>query len=508
MKTETQVGLFIVVAIAIFFYLSLNIGAFRLDGPSYFYYKVFSEDTGGLEAKAHIKIAGVTVGWVENISLMDNGLAEIIIRVNRQYKLFRNAYAKISQDGLLGSKTLEIDPGDPSSGVLAPGSNLSVPGKSSATVADVIESFKEITSSVQDVISSFQNVFATPEGEQKIAKTLDKTVEVGHRLAKFSHELQSMTKENRARIDEMCNNLVDASKEIQQLTEKISEKGDEIKDNLFSTTESFRSGAEKFDKTLANTEKISQKIADGEGSLGKLVNDESLFYDVKDTVSDVKNLVGKASALEISLDLNYASYYHTDNARGFTEIKIATQSDWFYSLQLASDRIGKLVRKTYYNHFYDEENNKINTMDKSFNYFQRTLVPAKREKLTRTVGEFQLGFQFCKKFSDLTLKVGLFDGTAGFAADYDFILKFKTFRWITRLEAFDFSGYNRIEKDVRPHVRWSNRIFFIKSFYTYFGFDDLFSKQQASFFWGAGFCFDDNDVKYLLSLLPLKSIAG
>jgi hypothetical protein len=43
----------------------------------------------------------------------------------------------------------------------------------------------------------------------------------------------------------------------------------------------------------------------------------------------------------------------------------------------------------------------------------------------------------------------------------------------------------------------------MKKIYSYFGADDIFSKKDAAFFWGGGISFDDDDLKYIMSYLPL-----
>ena len=69
MNQETHVGLFILVAVGIFLYLSINIRAIRFDKDQYNTYKAYFDDTSGLNVKAPVKIAGVDVGWVEEIKL-------------------------------------------------------------------------------------------------------------------------------------------------------------------------------------------------------------------------------------------------------------------------------------------------------------------------------------------------------------------------------------------------------------------------------------------------------
>jgi len=66
-KVETRVGFFILCAIGIFFYLSINIKAFRFDKNKYHEYITYFDDTGGVSTKAPVRIAGVEVGWVESL---------------------------------------------------------------------------------------------------------------------------------------------------------------------------------------------------------------------------------------------------------------------------------------------------------------------------------------------------------------------------------------------------------------------------------------------------------
>ena len=111
-KTETRVGIFVILALGIFFYMTLQLGVFRLHKGNYKLQVVKFNDIGGLERKAEVKIAGVTIGWVDHIELIDGAtyLAKAYIMILKQYMLHTDASARIRQEGLLGTKYLELFP--------------------------------------------------------------------------------------------------------------------------------------------------------------------------------------------------------------------------------------------------------------------------------------------------------------------------------------------------------------------------------------------------------------
>ena len=185
MNTETRVGIFILVAISVFLYLSLNIRAFRFDKNQYYTYKAYFDDTGGLTTKSAVKIAGVDVGWVDTINLLDNGKAEVVMRVSRDNKLAKNAFAMIHQDGLIGAKTLEIDPGSPATGYILPGGTLAMPGKTPASVGELLDQFRDIAATIQDITSSLKSVFASQQGEDNLKTALNSIARASERMCRF-----------------------------------------------------------------------------------------------------------------------------------------------------------------------------------------------------------------------------------------------------------------------------------------------------------------------------------
>src|SRR5579872_4199939 len=129
MNIETRVGLFVLTALCILAYMGFQIFVFRFDRGRYADYILYFKDISGLSRKGDVKIAGVKVGWVDSVTLAANDemLAEVKVKVLKDYSLYSDSYALVRQDGLLGPKFIEINPGDPLLRKLAPGDPLGRP---------------------------------------------------------------------------------------------------------------------------------------------------------------------------------------------------------------------------------------------------------------------------------------------------------------------------------------------------------------------------------------------
>lgn len=530
MRTETRVGIFVTIAIGIFFYLSFNIGALRLDQRSYYLYKTYFDDTGGLDEKSPVKIAGVQVGWVDDVKLLKSGKAEVLLMIHKQYRLSRNAYATVQQEGLIGTKHIELEPGDPTTGSLPPGSVLAMPGRPPTSVGDLLEQFKDIAGGVQDVVSSFKNSFGTREGEENLKIALNSVAKASQRIANFSQVLERTLNKNEENINMMLSDFQKTAHHLDSAIPSIKqdfhaasfslEKGvDKVSVALAEDTlphfaqasinaggafETIDDTAGEVKETFVEAKGVVKKINEGRGILGKLITDDQTYDDLKKTVKGFREMVGQAKTIDVMLDMHGETLFKTNNSKGYFEARLRPQSDYFYNIQLVADEHGSVKKKEKFYKRYDKHGNQLNT-DNLTNEWQRLDQPDRVEKITRIKNDVLFGFQFGKQFDRVALRLGLFESTFGMAFDYYVPLYTDKFHWITSFEAFDFNGANRVDSS-RPHVKWMNKLFFMRNVYTTFGIDDICSKDNASPFFGGGIRFGDEDIKYLLSYLPVGGL--
>ncbi len=149
-RTEIVVGFFVLVGLACLGYLAIKLGKLEVMGSSgYIVYADFST-VAGLKVGDPVEIAGVKVGRVDAMRLVDDR-ARLDLRVQQGVKLQEDVIASVRSRGLIGDKFVLITPGA-SDKIIPPG------GKIRET-----ESPPDIT----DLIGKFVGGDLTSKGEKK-----------------------------------------------------------------------------------------------------------------------------------------------------------------------------------------------------------------------------------------------------------------------------------------------------------------------------------------------------
>lgn len=125
-KIEFMVGLFAALGIAALLMLSLKVANSGISGNSETY-SLFAKfnNIGGLKVRSPIKVGGVVVGRVSDISLDENDYTPVVtLNIYAKYDGFSEATSvSILTAGLLGEQYIGLLPGfiDESVGTLQPG---------------------------------------------------------------------------------------------------------------------------------------------------------------------------------------------------------------------------------------------------------------------------------------------------------------------------------------------------------------------------------------------------
>ncbi len=449
---EFKVGLLVVIVSSIIAGMSLkasNNAAYLGSSKEAWFY---IDDASGLVKNSYVKMAGIDVGTIRDIKL-ENGQARVEMFLKGDLPLTKSSRVEIRPNGILGDKHVELMSGDPRDPPLRSGEQILVVDDR-ASVDRLIGEVSKITKSLSAVA---ENIRSATDGDTD--KPLGRII---GNIEQITSDFADLSKNHKGEIGEIITNLRETTAALNELVNDDTQSG--LKSSLQATLK-------RLDNTMRNVEEISGKLNRGEGTIGKLINDETTVEEVNNAVASINNFLDAGNKMQTSLD--YHSHYLMNgaDAKSYLSVKIQPGLDRYYELGIVDDPIGVAERTT-----------------------TTTTVNGGPETVTRESKRFQdrLKFTalFAKNFYDFTLKGGIMESSGGVGVDY-FLLK-RNLR--LSLEAFDFSDLN---------LRASARYTIFHGIYVTGGGEDLASKRgKSSAFVGAGLFLTNDDLKLLLTKMP------
>jgi phospholipid/cholesterol/gamma-HCH transport system substrate-binding protein len=109
-KFELVVGVFVLVGMLCLGYLAIKLGKLELIGGAVYEVEAQFNSASGLKPGSTIEIAGVEVGRVRGITLIEDR-AKVKLAVNNTVKLYTDTFASIKTRGIIGEKFLALSPG-------------------------------------------------------------------------------------------------------------------------------------------------------------------------------------------------------------------------------------------------------------------------------------------------------------------------------------------------------------------------------------------------------------
>jgi len=484
MKLESKVGAFFIGSIAILGVLILRTEKLEVFGkPKEHTYRTEFLQVAGLNVQGHVRIAGVKVGSVKTIGI-ENSRAIIVFSVDEQFAVNQGAVASLSSIGILGEKYIELDPGKPTLGALPNGATI--PSKTGVSLDNLMETLGAIGTDVKGITYALNQSIGGENGRQKLDEIVDN-------IRILTAEFRAMSQENHAAINNTMANVENISGELRERLPKIAKQFEDLGKNLNEMVDQnkpelkglmgdVRKLAQGFQATSDNIRDITTKMNNGEGTIGKLLNDDSTVKKLNAAVDNVNEMLGGFKNMEMRLDLNGARWSSRGDSQVGLGVEIAPRKDYWYALAVNSTPDGK----------YSDTTRTLTKIDPV------TGLPVNVVEKYRTVTSDQvmtLSAEFVKRLGEhFVFHAGLIDGKGGAGAE----LRFLDDRFRFGGLAYDFS-----KRDDKPNPRYrvTSSYQFWKGFYVQAGGQDLGNKDLRTFFAGGGIRWKDEDLKKLVGLV-------
>lgn len=275
-----------VVAIA-FLYLGFSfLKGIDFFNPSNTYYVLY-DNVDGLTESNPVKVNGYRIGRVNSISLLQEGPATkmlVALEVNDDLLLYENSFALLEDDGLLGGKsiTFKIEKGgrvlkdeDTLRGVVDVALTQMIKDKADPIIAEVDTTLTRVNNILGGLSGSGERVESAVGDLQETASMLRYIVLENRRdINAITHNVKSLTEA-----------LNDPQSGIKPLMVELNQFADSLNSLELKKT------VANANQMLANLQQISQQLQAGEGSLGKLLQDDSLYNNLNKSSADLDRLL-------------------------------------------------------------------------------------------------------------------------------------------------------------------------------------------------------------------------
>ncbi len=322
-------GIFIFLGLAIFIIAVLTLGSQKKTFEKTITVKSFFDDVNGLQKGNNIWFSGVKIGTIKRVTLTGKGQVEVDMNIESHSRQFirKDAMARISTDGLIGNKIVEIYGGTTKAGeiesgdllgnqkILSTDEMMNTLSKNNDNLLQITNDFKLISGRLVEGKGSIGKLLSDETLADQINTTSQTLQRASLNLERLSANVSSYT----AKLNQkgsLANDLVTDTVVFNSLRTTISQlqqvaaKSKEVMDSLSIAGNSLKEGMNTVNNGLNNKNT----------PLGILVGDEKSGTDIRGILKNLNNSSKK-------LDEDLEALQHNFLLRGFFKKKAKNDKD-------------------------------------------------------------------------------------------------------------------------------------------------------------------------------------
>ncbi len=497
MTRALKIGIFFIICsccAGIYIYKSADF----FEGDTKTYYAL-ADDAMGLLRDSDVLVSGVVVGKLDKIGL-EKGKAKFTLKISKEVPLYENAKLEKVMESMLGTNVLVLAPGDSSAPLLKENDyikNVKTSSGMSAAMSKVSEIMEKTDALMEKVLER--------ENQEKLNKIIDMLVRTTENttqnvegsmnmLSSVLKDMSEVMQKVNAKSDSEMEKLSKILENTLKVTDRIAEISDGKDEKLNQTLDDLRNSLKLIADELAasrgamqdvrditsNVNQITEKVANGEGTVGKLLTDEKLYEDIVKVSDKLTDYADTLLGMKVYVDAHSNYMVFNNSFKTYFDITLQPRQDRFYLLGVVDDPRGN-VSHTVTTHTTDVDGTTYIVED------DKTVVSDK----------LKFNLQIGRIFGPVALRGGIFQNKAGFGIDYN------PWKYVSlSAEIFDFSSGGapqlRVQGLARP-LLWTIEPF--SWLYITAGGEDLINGQRDLYF-GLGLRFDDDDLKSIVSSVP------
>lgn len=270
---EIRVGLFVIVGIGAVLTALFTLTDAALFRGRYIVTTVVP-NAGGIRRGDPAQMRGVNIGRIQGFRITGAGVA-IRLEIEGEYEIPADSHVELKSNGLLGGMVAEVVPGT-AEGFVRGGATL--PG---AMGEGIFEQASKLAGESQQVLTRMQTLLSD--------KTLSNVESSSGEMNALLKDLGSLAKEQKTELSALVASLRKTAGSV----EKAS-AGPELENamkRLETITSKLDTLADSLDRSGKATEAILARVEKGEGTLGRLSKDETLYVSANEAVVNLNQTI-------------------------------------------------------------------------------------------------------------------------------------------------------------------------------------------------------------------------
>jgi len=296
-RKEFKIGIVFVIATAILIWGLMYLKGIELLKPSRTFYAVY-DHVNGLVVANPVSIKGLQVGQVKKVYFDTRNPSKIIVElyILGDYPIPQNSYARIFSSSLLGSREIEIIPGD--SRILAKDKDTLF-AQTEATLGEEVNrqilplkrKAENLISSIDTVATIIQQVL-NKNTRDNLVLAIEHVKQTLENIAHATHNLDTLIESRKTNLSDIILNVESISANLKHNNDKITN----ILNNFSDISDSLAKARIPYtiaqvNKAVGDLDSVLLKINRGEGTVGQLLNNEQLYKEVEKAARDLNLLL-------------------------------------------------------------------------------------------------------------------------------------------------------------------------------------------------------------------------
>ena len=248
-------------------------------------FKVIYTKVDGLSPSNPVTLNGYKIGKVQKINFNSNDTKELIVDIviENDVKFSKTSKAELYETGLIGGKAIAIVPDYDNNAIAESGDYLIGSIKPGLTdlvnqIMPQIQLQLEAVMKKAEIVLSNINTLFDKETKESLKSSIEEFASLTNSLSETSGNINDFIKDNSPNLTTTIDNLNATSLKMKDMSNSMSE----VDLNLILTN---------LDSTISNLNNITNRLNQGEGTIGKLIYDDALFENLDNATKNLEELI-------------------------------------------------------------------------------------------------------------------------------------------------------------------------------------------------------------------------